>query len=135
MIDLVGGHVQETLHTRDQPDTLQDVHRAHHVGFVSVCRVLIAVPNNGLGRQMEDDLRLCRPECRHQLFPVPDVPDHRGHPAIQARQLKQVGLGGRFQRVAGDNRPGIHQDAAQPRALKAGVAGDKDPLAAVEFHI
>ena len=51
-IDLVCGHIQERPDTTAVAHTLQNVHRTHNVGLVCINRIFVAVPNNGLCRQM-----------------------------------------------------------------------------------
>ena len=69
------------------------IHRPHDIGLVSVDRFLIAVPDDGLGRQVEDDLRPGGVKGGLQLVPVPDVTDDRGHFPLQPCKLEEVLLG------------------------------------------
>ena len=84
---------------------------------------------------MQHQLRLGLVEHLHQVGQVPHVADDAGHAVLHTRQREQIGLGGGLQRVARQNRPGVHQDPAHPRALKPGVAGDQHPLTFIEAQV
>ena len=135
MVNLVGGDVQKAFYALAAPDTFKNVDRSHNIGLVGIGRVFVAVPDNGLSRQVEHDLRLRRLKSSLQFSQVPNVADDRGHFSLQAGKFKQVGICGGLQRVAGHFCTGLHQDAAQPGALEAGVAGNKDPFASVEIKV
>lgn len=135
LIDFVGGDIHHRPHRYlCEPDTLQDVHRAHHIGLVGVDRVLVAVPDNGLGCQMENNLRSGGVEGSLQLVPVPDIAGDGGHLSLQSRKLKKVRLSRGRQSVASDDGAGAHQHPAEPAALETSVTSDEDPFAAVKLQ-
>ena len=63
-VDLVRGHVQKAAHAACIAHALQQVYRAHHVGLVGIAGICIAVPDDGLSRHVNDDLRLRSFESR-----------------------------------------------------------------------
>ena len=113
----------------------QQVHGAHHIGFIGIAWVLVAVPHNGLGRQVQHNFRSSGIKGRFQAGKIADVTDHAGHFAFQPCQREEVGGCGRFQAVTRYHCTGTHQHAADPAAFKTGMPGYKHAFAAVKFQV
>ena len=134
-VDLVGGNIQKGLYTVGCADALQNVHRAHDIGFIGIHRVPVAVPDDGLGSQMQDNLRLSLVKGGLQGGIVPDVPDDGMDIPGNPGDFKQGRLRGGIQGKAGNLRAGQRQHPAQPRALEAGVSRDEHPFSPVKGKV
>ena len=61
-INLIGSNIDNALHHKvpggtASADTLQEIYRPHHVGFIGFPRILIRVSYNRLRRKMKYDIR------------------------------------------------------------------------------
>ena len=81
-------------------DTLQNIHRTHHIRFISPHRIFVGFPHDGLCRQMKHNLRLRLIEHFHQMVPVPDISYDGIHMFFHPADGKQVRLRRRVQRIA-----------------------------------
>ena len=57
LIHLICGHIEKRAHTVRQSDALHHVHSPHDICLIGIHRILIRIPDNGLGRQMKHHLR------------------------------------------------------------------------------
>ena len=134
-VDLVRGHVHHAFHAAAPAHALQQVHGAHDVDFVGFPGIAVALPDNGLGRQMEYDLRLRFGKDLHQTVKIPHIRPDVGDPLPEAGQFPEIRLCGGIQAAAGDDGPRVHQHPAEPAALEAGVPGDQHPLPPVKCQL
>ena len=132
-INLIRGHVQKREDAAAPADALQHMDRSHHIGFIGVHRVLVGIPYNGLGRQVEHNLRPGLLEGLLQMFQIPHIPDHAGKPGADAGDFKQAGIRRRIQTVPGHLRTCQGQDTAQPGTFKSRMTGDQHPFSFIKF--
>ena len=125
LIDLVRCHIEEAPYTAGLPHTLQNMDRSHHIGGIGAHRVPIALPDDGLRRQMKHNFRFCGVKSAPQGLQVPHITVDGVHFFLQSDDSAQAQFLGR-QRKARYLRPGHAQNRAQPRTLEARMPCDKN---------
>ena len=73
LVDLICRDIQNRLYTRYFPDTFQEIDCPKDICFIGGNRILIACTDNGLGGQVEDNLRERFIKNLFQSVQIPDV--------------------------------------------------------------
>ena len=108
LIHLVRGDVQNgadaTATAVILPHALQKIHCAHDIALIGFPGMHIALPHNGLRRQMQHKRRLRFLIKALQMLKIADVTDLRTHISGKLQHGKQIRLRGRCQGIAVDLR-------------------------------
>ena len=80
LVNLVRRHIHQGADRRGESCALQEVDRSHHIRLISVNRILIGIPDNGLCCQVEYDLRLCLLKHLLHVSQIPHISCHAVHP-------------------------------------------------------
>ena len=85
-IDLVRGHIQEGAAAGKKAQALHEVDGAHDIGLIGLPGDPVGIPHDGLGRQMQDAVRLHPAVEVLQVLKVPHIPD-MGDPESSGKGL------------------------------------------------
>jgi len=127
VVALVGGHVDDHARPPHPADTVEQVHRSHHVGGIGFQRVFARVQHDRLRRHVQDDVGGEGFQALHHAIRIAHVADGRLDELADTCQRVEIGPGRRLEGIARDARPERRQQQAQPASLKTGVAGDEHP--------
>ena len=130
LIALVGGNHHHDPDTVGDTSGLHDVDAAHDIRGVGLDRAFVTESDEGLGSEVEYDLRLVlRKDCLH-LLTVADIGPEVGLDLLtDARKHVVVFVGIGIESYADDLCPHLMEPDAEPGALETGMAGDEDPSA------
>ena len=136
LINLIGRHVEETLHTAEFPHGLEEVHGAHHIGLIGLTRQAIGLSDQGLRREVQHAIRLCLPNRFFEALKVANIRNRGVHLLVQRKQSKERWLALRRKCIAVDFRAEQAEHDREPASLKSRVAGQKYALSRVKLlHI
>ena len=74
-VDLVRGHIQEGAAAGKKAQALHEIDGAHDIGLVGLPGDPVGIPHDGLGRQVQDTVRLHPAVEVLQVLKVPHIPD------------------------------------------------------------
>ena len=106
----------------------------HDICLIGIHRILIRIPDNGLGRQMKHNLRPHPFKHVPKPLKVTDIADHTVHPVLQPGNLKQAGIRRRFKGIPRHPGPGKCQYPAKPGPLKPGMPRHKHPFISIKIR-
>ena len=115
------------------PDSVKQVDGSGGVGGEGGEGVLVAGDDEGLGGQVENDLRLVGGEKGLERGRVPHIPAHIHNPLPGPGEGEHIGVGGWLQ--AEPHHIGSHrfQPMGEPGAFETGVPGDEDGFVLVDL--
>ena len=129
MVDLVRGYHYGHFYTVQPPQRIKQVGGAHDICTERFQRGPITRPDQGLGRQVKDNLRPRYPHQFGQLTAVPDIAEMALAGLLDACQSKQIWPGVRDQADTDNLRPQLPQPERQPGSFKPAVPGEEDAFA------
>lgn len=112
---------------------IQNVDSADSVGGEGGEGVLVAGDDEGLGRQVENDLGLVGGEDGAERGRVPYIPSHIHNPLPSPRQGEHIRFSGWFQAKSHYIRAEELQPVCEPGTFEASVTGDENRFVVVDL--
>ena len=136
LVALVRGDVHQGADSWRAPRGFEHVDRAHHVGGKGFHGLCVGQAHQGLRSHVEDHFGLVLLKHAQQVFQISHIAQMGSRkPWSHLGGFEQARIRGWFQRIAHHFRPQRLQPEADPAALEAGVACNKNAPAAPERGI